>query len=391
MNLPPPGSQKADVRPISFLLVDQNSSADAISPSRSVTLYVRPEELTRTDPSRINPQQTLGGTAWADNFGPGIAAIQISGNTGWRRSAGDIQIDGEERFRELKNQVFNSWHERRIEAMNAGNDPDRVQLVFADALDGFAVVVAPLSFTLRRSRSRPLLLQYQISMTVLDENIDQRIAYPRSTPGSIADVQSSGLDSMLASINEIATYARDIQNYIDRTLAAPVANFMNQTGRVYRAVHDAISAGDAVAESLISVARMSAQAGLNIFRTAAAIANIPSHARMRLMEVAGAYTNVFCILRNAVDQQLFYPDYSPLFGASNCSSTSGGRPPSPLSGVNPFYYVNPTPGSPPVQITNEAQQSMLQLAASDIILSTLSVPQLRASVTTITEGLSVPS
>src|SRR5579863_9041493 len=78
----PPTDQRRQTKPISFYLMDASSRPIT---STSVTLNVRPEELTRTDPSRINPQQTLGGTPWADCFGPGLPTITIAGHTGWRR------------------------------------------------------------------------------------------------------------------------------------------------------------------------------------------------------------------------------------------------------------------------------------------------------------------
>ena len=52
-----PQSQKADVKPISFILIDPAAS----SAMTEIVLYVRPEELTRTDPSRTQVTQTLGG------------------------------------------------------------------------------------------------------------------------------------------------------------------------------------------------------------------------------------------------------------------------------------------------------------------------------------------
>src|SRR3546814_6347174 len=167
MNRAPPASQKADVRPISFMLDDLAFG----TPPTSVDLAIRPEDLTRGDPSRMDVQQTLGG-AWADNFGPGIPTINISGHTGWRRLVGSIG-DGEARFQNLKSTVFDQWHLKRRDAVQAGRDPDLVQLVFSDALDGFTVVVAPMNFTLRRSKSRPLLYQYPIPLTVLDQNVNQ--------------------------------------------------------------------------------------------------------------------------------------------------------------------------------------------------------------------------
>lgn len=383
-----PSSQKAEVRPISFVLDDQATGGGPAS----VDLVIRPEDLTRNDPSRLNVQQTLGG-AWADNFGPGIATIQINGHTGWRPTYGSG--DGEARFQQLQDQVFTQWHARRAAAVKAGLDPDLVKLVFADSLDGTTDVVAPMTFTLRRSRSRPLLMQYQINMTVLGNSLDGgglfgSIDELLGSLGAGADVmQAAGLDSLTASINEITGDINDAHKWLDHTLVAPVKEFMGQTARLYGAVRGAISAADGIAGSLISVAQMTAQAGINIFRTAAAIANIPSMAKARLMQVAGSYTNIWCVLHNALRQQVYYPDYSPLFGASNCSSTSGGRPISVLSGQNPFYSVVPTSGPLPVTLTATAQSSLRTLAANDPVLAPLSTADLSSAVKTITDGLAV--
>lgn len=383
--LTPPSSQKADARPISFILDDQSAGSDPIS----IGLLIRPEDLTRSDPSRMAVQQTLGG-AWADNFGPGVPTITISGHTGWRRRLGDRDdLDGGERFQQLFETVFTSWHTLRKDAVKAGNDPDKVRLIFADALDDFVVVVAPTSFVLRRSKSRPLLSQYQITMTVLSDDVALSDDDGEFLSEDADALEASGLDSMFASISELTSYAQDIQSYVDRTLVAPVRDFLTKTTKLYTAVRTAITTGDEIAGSLIAVARMTAMAGVNIFRTIGAIASIPSQIKARLMQVASAYTNIFCVLRNALRQQQFYPDYNPLFGSANCSSTSGGRPLSPLSGVNPFYLYSPTNRTLPVSLTENAQSTLQTMAASDVVLAPMSSDSLLGSLTQISNGMAV--
>lgn len=384
-----PSSQKADVCPIGFTLDDQSPGSSPIS----MNFTIRPEELTRTDPSRLKVQQTLGG-AWADSFGAGVPTIQISGHTGWRPTAGNSS-DGEARFRALKQQVFDGWHNRRLAAVKSGMDPDTVQLIFTDALNQQTVVVAPNSFVLRRSKSRPLLMQYQISLTVLKQGVgrDDMFDSIDSLLGALGitsdATQAAGLDSLTKSIDKITGDINDAHKWLDQTIVAPVQKFMQQTARLYGAVRGAISAADGIAGSLISVAQMTAQAGINIFRTAAAVANIPSMAKARLMQTAGAYTNVWCVLHNALRQQIYYPDYSPIFGASNCSSTSGGRPISVLSGQNPFYAVVPTSGPLPVSLTSNAQSSLRTLAANDPVLAPLSTSELFSAVSGVANGMAV--
>jgi hypothetical protein len=382
----PPTSQKADQRPISFVLDDQTTLGG--SPV-SVNLAIRPEDLTRSDASRLNVQQTLGG-AWGDNFGAGIPTISISGTTGWRPGADGL--DGGERFQQLFDQVYSGWHTARLNAVTAGQDPDKVQLVFSDALDGFTVVVAPNNFVLRRSRSRPLIYQYQIAMTVLDQDVDPGAGlslFNGSDLLNAATTQQLGLASLTQSINDITAQISNISGAIQSTLVAPVQAFMNETSALYSAVQGAITAGTGIAGQLISVARMTAQAGLNIFHTCAAVANLPTLSKGLLLQVAGAYMNVWCVLKNALNQQLYYPDYSPLFGASNCSSTNGGRPISALAGTNPFYSVAPTTPALPVQLTQSAQLNLSALASNDPVLAPMTTSALGAALQEVTNGMTV--
>lgn len=390
MAVSPPQTQKVEAKPISFVLDDQSSTG---ATPIGLTLVIRPEDMTRTDPSRMAIQQTLGG-AWADNFGPGISSINLSGHTGWsRRLVGGNEFDGGERFQQLFEQVFVHWHERRKEAALDGTDPDKVRLIYADSLNNFAALVAPVAFTLRRSKSRPLLSQFQISLAVLSLDVDQDPLGHQSSglvgPIDNRALEQSGLDSLLSSIDEIINWAHDISDYIDRTFVAPIRDFMLKTAKLYNRVVDAIRSIDDIAGSLISVARLTAQAGTNIFRTIHAVGSFPGQAVARLMQVASAYSNILCVLRNAVNQQEFYPDYSPLFGSANCSSTSGGSPISPLAGTNPWYAYTPVNRELPIVVTPPAQSSLHGLASSDVVLAPMSQASLGNAIGIASAGMSV--
>lgn len=124
-----------------------------------VVLAVRPEDLSWSEPYRLATHQTLGG-AWVDYFGQNIQTITLSGNTGWR---GGEDGDGAARFDNLQ-MLFEDWRgkcerERRY-----------VQMMFVDDLNGRTVSVIPVSFVLKRNKSRPLLMMYQIVMHVVDPN-----------------------------------------------------------------------------------------------------------------------------------------------------------------------------------------------------------------------------
>lgn len=376
-----PPSQKADVRPISFVLIDQ-----AAGGSTSVDLVIRPEELTRTDTSRLTVQQTLDG-AWADNFGPGIPMLNLSGHTGWR--AGPSGGDGESRFHDLKANIFDEWHRRRNDAVKAGQDPDLVQLRYADSLDKFTEVVAPQSFVLRRSKSWPLLMQFQISLYVLKPDDGKQDIEDLISKISSGDLASLSFDSIGSSIASITRMANQAKSFIDQNILAPVQSFMRQSAAVFQSVQGAIKSVAGVAQSLIAVARSVAQVGVNVFRTIAAIANFPNQVRGMVMQVVSAYTNIFCLLSNAIKSPLTYADYGSLYGASGCSSTAGGRPVSTFAGSNPFYSISPTVQTLPVNVSPAARVSIPLLQNMDPVFAPMAPISMAPHLTNIATGVMV--
>lgn len=372
-------------RPITFLLDD---SVSGVGPSQAVTLYVRPEDLTHQQPSRVNVVQTLGSGAWADSFGPGVSTITISGHTGWRRGAGQDR-DGEGRFQQLRATVFDEWHLRRERAVAASADPAQVKLIFSDALDSIVATVAPMQFVLRRSRSRPLLFQYQIQMAVLQLGTGGLMG--PGLPGSLGATQSAlaalGLESLGASLAKIRAFANSARSFIDQNLLAPVRSFLATTQAIYGEVSSTIDAVTGVPASLLAVARTSALAGANLFRTFAAVAGLPYLVRGELMQVASAYTNIVCLLRNALAAPDTYLDYSSIYGSSNCSSTAGGRPLSTYAGSNTMEAIVPAPKPPIVAVSADAQAALRELSASDVVLSPMSTTQAALSAGRISAGV----
>jgi hypothetical protein len=377
-----PSSQKAGDKPISFALFDFNVSAKPTE----VTLYVRPEDLTRTDPSRTTIQQSLGG-AWGDDFGGGVPTINISGNTGWLSDASNT--DGVQRFIDLKTTVFDQWHAKRLAAYQSGGHPNLVVLMFTDALDQFTSSVMPGQFVLRRSKSRPLLMQYQIPMTVLSDVLG---AYD-SPPASILaeSAQALGLTSILNSINSITSFMNGISSWISTNILAPVKAFVATVTKVCNAVMGAVNSVLGIGKALMSVATTLVQCATKVFQTIAAVVSLPNQIMGQVMGIASAFTNIFCVLKNALTGKSVYQDYTPLFGASNCSSTAGGSPISAYANQNAFASVVPissaAPG--PVSITAPAQVSLAALASMDPVIAPYTPAQLAAMVKAANDGMTV--
>jgi hypothetical protein len=120
--------------------------------------WLRPEEVVYSHPTRASVVQTLGG-AWVDDFGEGLVDITLSGHTGWH-----YRVGGEPAFYALRNGCFQLYHQLRMAAADAGQDPDSVQMLFVDTLHAAAYVVYPESLQTRKHKTRPLLYQYQLRL-----------------------------------------------------------------------------------------------------------------------------------------------------------------------------------------------------------------------------------
>ncbi|KAA5611573.1 hypothetical protein F1189_13495 [Rhodovastum atsumiense] len=132
-------------------------------------MALRPEELTWIEPTRLTVQNTLGG-AWADHWDRAVQTIRISGHTGWRPTGGlGGGGGGEAAFISLRDTSFQVWNDTRTAIARGGGDPNVVRLEFVDALDMRAALVAPRVFTLKRSKTSPLLQRYNIELLVLQD------------------------------------------------------------------------------------------------------------------------------------------------------------------------------------------------------------------------------
>lgn len=334
-------------------------------PSVRMNLAVRPEDLTRSETSRLAIQQTLGG-AWADAFDRGIATINISGTNGWR---GGFTLSGEDMFLQLRQTVFQGWHDRRAAAIASGIDPATVRLTFTDNLDSFASIVAPRNFVLRRSKSSPLLIRYQIQLLELGDASDpgtilDQIVNALSNPTRwLAGV--TGLTNVVAEINY---YASEAQSALGALANAP-AQFINTGTSLISSVASAAQSlrgqFDATSSALLTAGATFCVAGRNAFDAlAGSNPTLPPSELIAVMAIASCFNDAACTMANCFNIGKYFTSLDDLLGASGCSSTGGGDPASTYttSQTNPFYTLAPaTPTGPTVTIQAPAAQALTTL------------------------------
>ena len=141
--------------------------------------------------------------------------------------------------------------------------------------------------------------------------------------------------------------------------------------------------------SILGMAKDIAQVGVNVFRTIAAIRSLPGYIKSALCRVASAFNEIKCIFENSLKPQKTYADYTGLYGASTCSSTTGGRAPSPYINSNAFALIQPERS--PITVSSGAQASVLALKRSDPVLAPMSISEIGRNLNNINTGIGIES
>lgn len=386
-----PTNQKADARPIAFVLDDNGQIRDP------VTLKIRPEDLSRQEPSRVSVHQTLGRkiSGWVDNFGLALPTCTIVGHTGWRAS-GYSAVDGVAAFQALNKLVMHDYHNAKQKAIEDGIDPAGVKLLFVDMLDDFAWSVTPMQFVLRRSKSRPLLMQYNISLQAIATQVDVPVVLLPDQGNTMA-----GLTRLSAALESLGLLTADMNGAIAAAVAAAgsgmdavagyVNGFTSTANAALKEVYSVVSSinqGEVdLANRAIAIARDISTVGINVFRTLSAIRDLPNHLRAEMSRVAAAYNEMLCIFSNALRPKKTYEAFDGLYGASNCSSTTGGRAASQYANSNPFSSMQTGAGT--ITITSAAGAAITALKSSDPVLAPMAIQEVGRNLNEINSGLSV--
>jgi hypothetical protein len=386
-----PSSQLPGRRPISFLL-DNGGSIGA-----PVTLTIRPEDLTRNEPARATVYQTLGRevSGWVDHFGEGLPSVSISGHTGWRDMAGS-GTDGAAAFAKLNHLVVRDFPAAKQAAIDSGRNPGGVKLLFVDMLDDFVWSVAPTQFTLRRNKSSPLLYRYNINLQAVSTSIDSLDVMMPFFGGIPA-----GLNALDRAIATIAGMSGDVEGWVMRALntvdrglgpiAAIIKNFVGLSNTVFGAVNGVVRSASnfvtGLSNRFIAMAGDVAIVGRNIFRTINAIVNLPADLKASLGRVASAFNEVACIFKNSLRPRKTYEDYTGMYGASNCSSTTGGRQESAYANLNAFQQMQ---ADKDVATANSAALAGISaLSRTDPVLAPMPIQEVGRHVTNIVTGLAL--
>lgn len=374
----PTPNQTAQYRPISFIL---HNTDDGSAPVER-RLIVRPEELTRSDVSRIQTHQTLGG-AFSDNFGKGLPTVNISGITGWGQGS---LPNGQLEFEALHKLIYVDWHTARNKLAKAGKDPDLVKLIFNDALDNFTWVVACNSFILKRSKSRPLLSQYQIALTYVSDDVSDSLEKSKKALALKKGTVLTALASYLKKINDFVAMMRQRIADFFGPFREGIMLLSQITASVLFAYQSLVTGG--ILHELNNISSLLVTSLFNVMQTITSIQNLPSDVMYSIGGFSSALLSVYCIMSNHLVPQMTLPNYDDVYGASICSSTTGGRPLSKYQEVNTFEAITPETASK-VYVTGEASAALTSLSKMDVALHPQSLETIGNLSTIAANGIMV--
>jgi len=111
-------------------------------------------------PARATTMQTLGGI-FRDVDDVGIQTLTLQGNTGWRYRT-KYGMDGLKTAAFLYNSIYKEYF-TRVKASSG------VELLLINGVDQYTYSISPDDFQMMRSKSDPLLFQYTLQMTTIQD------------------------------------------------------------------------------------------------------------------------------------------------------------------------------------------------------------------------------
>jgi hypothetical protein len=202
-------------------------------------------------------------------------------------------------------------------------------------------------------------------------------------------------------MSALVAFQPDVKGWLEKALASvdgvlagvagSIAGFVSSTNGVLTTVlstlRDTRNLATGIGNRLIAVAGSLASVGLNVFRVVNGIAGLGDDIKSKIGRVAAAYNEVLCILANSLRPRKVYEQYTGLYGASNCSSTTGGKPYSPYANLNVFELMSPERG--PVALSSAALGGITTLGGMDPVLAPVPMNEIGRLTAVISSGVGV--
>jgi phage baseplate assembly protein W len=297
----------------------QGINVQQVPTTQAVSLFVNPENFTQTEPARVSVTQTKGGM-FVDSFGQGIKTITIAGHLGYGLRSGAAvgggqPISGAENFFLLR-KLYRDW-------LDASTDPTKqAAMRFYNWADSESYEVAITQFTLQRAVGKPLLYQYNIQMTCINDLAQWKQTAPDTVISNLSDTMSrvrSALKSINDAIMTIDSYVTKGVSFFNSTTGTfqPAWDVVNSIGNLSNDITLLVSGATKFLTTPFDLVAQTITAVGDIASSLCSVSTIPG-------AVVRALRDVACAMK-ALPLSIFSGFTNPyLFeGASNCGTTLG--------------------------------------------------------------------
>jgi hypothetical protein len=159
------------------------------------TLVLNPEEYSHEEPARVNINRTLS-SAYIEEWGRDLMVVNLRGTTGRRVYRNGKQTSGYEAFKDLRQEIYRYFLEP--DGNMKQRVSDKYEMKWYNWEDEEYYYVYPTKFSLLRSKTRPLLYAYDMSMILLRGIGDKMQEY--SPPDPISKLDQVYMVASIASL-----------------------------------------------------------------------------------------------------------------------------------------------------------------------------------------------
>jgi len=297
---------------VSLRLYTDGSIRGALPSSNEFIFPVNPEEFNVSRQHRVQVTQTLG-DPFIDEFGLGLATLNIRGTTGWRARPGVQNVDGYEAFNLLHRNFINKYFELRLDKLKNQQDPSDIKLVIINNVDDLVFEIIPVDFQLLRNKVKPLLYQYNLTFKIITDM------------GDVSHAQTSAVTNKIQSRNWLTTLVSRAT-----ALAAKVSAFTTSVCQTFGTfIQDAVDVINTVSSGAADIANFlygitsTISSTLDAVRDAQTIIqNLDLDIMIELNQLSTVLGEFNCYLANGI-QESWLPDFSAISGITDCAATHG--------------------------------------------------------------------
>jgi len=351
-------------------------------------LNINPETITYDSPSRTLVHRTEGGI-YADDYGLGITTLSLSGITGWhaKRDIDGKYRDGFQAYKRIYKDIYLQFKKLSEEAKKSGKvakgfKVNGAHIKIVDELNDKTIrcIFGKRGYTLNRSKTRPLLFQYDMDLVIIWDADWEDTDRPKEYSTTLSEEQTAALTNRLDKTKQtIAQLQAQQKPFLSRH--PKFAAFVNKLDSLTTMAQNVVTSANkkiSTANNVVGMvgARIGAIAdtmermGSLIYKAQSFVGNLEAQTVGQVNRIIEEYNAIRCAV-GALSFSDFMPNIKLMDGNMGCSSTLGvgSSKYSTLSNTFSTIYGDGNDRlQNSVSLTEQAQAAVLVQANADLAL-----------------------